>query len=85
MNGNANVPEGNSSPLKKRKFSLKKLAECPALPPSGVLLADPHLMELFQVSANTLRNWRKQGKLPSYKIGGKHSYKSEEILQLFRV
>lgn len=43
------------------------------------------LLKLLLVSIRTLQRWRKSGRLPYSKIGGKYYYKADIILDCFKI
>lgn len=44
-------------------------------------LRSKEIAQLFSISYPTLKNLRKEGKIPCYKLGGIYLYKREEIIE----
>jgi excisionase family DNA binding protein len=48
----------------------------------NVIISDVNAAKYLKVTAETIRTWRKQGKIPFTKIGGKFYYDIEKLNQL---
>jgi len=49
------------------------------------LLTESEVLKLLRISRTTLWNFRKEGRIPYYKIGGRYRYDKDEVLRVFRV
>ena len=55
------------------------LAKLNAVEPEKEYLRSSDVMKLFSISESTLKNLRRNGDVPCYKLGGTYLYKREEI------
>lgn len=52
---------------------------------SRTVVTEKTLIQQLNVSRQTLSNWRREGKIPYYRINGSIRYNIDEVLALFRV
>ena len=52
---------------------------------SRTVVTEKTLIKQLNVSRQTLNKWRREGKIPYYRINGSIRYNIDEVLALFRV